>query len=110
MRIGIDIVDIDRIKKIVLQTPTYIERMLYMEESASGSIESICGKIAAKEAIMKTGFIRPGEWKKIMIKTLDCGAPIVCDDAGLPVSAIQISISHAHHQAVAVALYDAPIT
>jgi phosphopantetheine--protein transferase-like protein len=104
--IGIDIVDIQDIQKKIKSSDLLLDTIFSVQEIDKCSIESIAGKIAAKEAVVKTGYMKPGEWKSIMIVSLETGAPIICDPSGTQILNIHISISHTDATAVAVALYE----
>ena len=106
MNIGLDIVDIKRTKKIIKRTSSFVEKLMHEDEVESLSIESICGKIAAKEAIVKTGYMKAGQWKKVKIISLPSGEPLVCDEQGKLIQKLHISISHTDQLAIAAAVYE----
>lgn len=106
MKTGIDIVEIERIKKIISESSTFVNNILYQEEMKPWNLESICGKIAAKEAIIKTGFISIGEWKNIKILLTTAGAPQIFDKNNKLISKLHISISHTASLAIAMAIYE----
>ena len=113
--IGIDIIEIDRIEKVLKRTPRFLERNFtekeieYFKENNFRS-ESIAGNFAAKEAISKaigTG-IRGFNLKDIEILRDDLGKPIVNTYNNLndicikySVKEIKVSISHSENYAVA---------
>ena len=116
--IGIDIIEIDRIEKVLKRTPRFLERNFtekeieYFKENNFRS-ESIAGNFAAKEAISKaigTG-IRGFNLKDIEILRDDLGKPIVNTYNNLKeicikysVKEIKVSISHSENYAVANSL------
>lgn len=106
MKIGIDIIELSFIKKRLEHSPTFIEKLLSIDERADSRLEKYAGKIAAKEAIIKTGFMKAGEWHKVRILNLTTGAPVVYDSKGKQIKQLQISITHSPSYAVAVALYE----
>lgn len=106
MKVGIDIVEIERIEKSIIESAEFLNKLLYPDELLGQNLESICGKIAAKEAIIKTGYIQPGEWKKVRITHFDSGKPQVRDEHNNPLSGLEISITHTGNLAVAVAIYE----
>ncbi len=106
MKIGIDIVEIERIGKSMSQSTEFVNKILNSEETQPWNLQSLCGKIAAKEAIIKTGFIPAGEWKKISIFSSASGEPQVFDENRNPVSKLHVSISHTPTIAIAVAVYE----
>lgn len=104
MNIGIDIVELQSLKKKVKDSPQFIEHILTEEECGNWELITLAGKIAVKEAIIKTGFIKPGEWKKVIISKNKDGSPAVCDANGLKITNLYISISHSENFAIAVAI------
>lgn len=113
--IGIDIIEIDRIEKVLNRTPRFLDRNFtekeieYFKKNNLKS-ESIAGNFAAKEAISKaigTG-IRGFNLKDIEILRDDLGKPIVNTYNNLKeicikysVKEIEVSISHSENYAVA---------
>lgn len=106
MKIGIDLVEINRISKTISEIPDFVNKILSSEETTPWKIESICGKIAAKEAIIKTGFIQAGEWKRITILPSASGEPQVFDENNNIVSELHVSITHTSTLAMAIAVYE----
>ena len=106
MKIGIDILDIKDLKKRLDRTPNLIDKLLNQEELKSLKIKSIAGKIAAKEAIIKTGYLRAGEWLKVQIENDAKGAPFAKNNLSARINSINISISHIKQIAIAVAVYE----
>ncbi|MEF9992143.1 MAG: holo-ACP synthase [Paraclostridium sp.] len=116
--IGIDIVEIYRIKDIVEKNNRFTEKIFTENErkyfeSKNFRVETIAGNFAAKEAISKafgTG-IRNFEFKDIEVIRDEKGKPIVktynnlkemCIDYN--VLEIKVSISHSKNYAVANAI------
>lgn len=106
MKIGVDVVEIERVSKTISESIEFINKILNSKEVEPWNVQSLCGKIAAKEAIIKTGFITPGAWKKISIILSASGEPQVFDEIGNLVSKLHISISHTPSIAIAVAVYE----
>lgn len=107
MRVGIDIVELPRLKKMMAQTPGIIGKWLTLDERGDDRPATIAGRIAAKEAIVKTGYVKPGDWYRVVITKLKNGAPAVIDGkSGQQIKNLHISISHSEHFAVAVAIYE----
>lgn len=106
MKIGVDVVEIERVGKTVSESSEFVNKILLPEEIEPWNLQSICGKIAAKEAVVKTGFISAGEWKKIIILPSDSGEPQVFDENKIVVSTLHVSISHTSNLAIAVAVYE----
>lgn len=116
--IGVDIIEIDRIKKIVDKNEKFLKRFFTVKEieyfrNKGFKYETIAGNFAAKEAISKsigTG-IRNFNLKDIEVLRDDLGKPIVktynnlkqiCIDYN--VLEIKVSISHCKNYAIANAI------
>jgi len=111
MGIGIDIIEIERIKNS-LRNPRFLKRILMEKErNHCKREEQIAGRFCAKEAIMKALGKRV-PWKDIEILNEEDGRPIVNlygkakEIAGE--RKIIISISHSRTHAIAVALLISP--
>jgi phosphopantetheine--protein transferase-like protein len=104
--IGIDVVDIKDLQIKIHRSSLFLNKLLTEEERKGLKIETIAGKIAAKEAIIKTGFIKPGQWKNIAITADKNGAPLVYDSNNTLITNLKISITHTNKLAVAVAFYE----
>lgn len=113
--IGVDIIEIERIKKAVEKSDRFVERLFTENEieyfkSKNMKPESIAGNFAAKEAIVKamgTG-IRGFKWTDIEVLRDELGKPVVllhnearnvANQYGI--SQIMLSISHCKEYAVA---------
>lgn len=111
---GVDILEIERIEKIIKEKPRFVERFFTVEEQKFFTlrlmcVETIAAGFASKEAVVKamgTGF-RGFEMKDVEILRDSLGKPIVNlygkakDIAlGLEIDSFQISISHSDHYAV----------
>lgn len=113
--IGIDIIEINRIKKAITRTPSFIEKAFsqyereYYEKKGR-HIRTLAGIFCAKEAAvkaLKTGFDGIG-LKDIEIRHTDTGSPYLnvfgkAKDLLKDMTA-EISISHSEKYAVAVCL------
>lgn len=106
--IGIDIVELDRIKRIAEQQEKFIDRILtetekfeYHKLSAKRKTEFLAGRFAAKEAFAKAAGTGIGH----ELSFLDI--EIVADDKGKPFivkpyrDGVHLSISHSRDFAVA---------
>ena len=114
--IGIDLIDIDRIRTVLGRYPDRFRlRVLTVHEQryCGRRVERIAGRWAAKEAISKVlGLgVRGVGWREIEILPNRAGAPHVslhgraarrAEAMGLDV--VTVSISHERHMAVAVAV------
>jgi holo-[acyl-carrier protein] synthase len=110
LRTGVDIVDIQGFCKQIKATKSAIlKKYLHKQEIDEGkSLESLAGKFAAKEAIIKTGIVKPGDWLKILIKKQANGRPEVYLKKGskfIKGENIDISISHDGDYVIAFAVY-----
>ncbi len=114
--IGIDIVEIDRIKTLLEKGDRFARKILSGEElilfhnfkHQARRIEFLAGRFAAKEAFSKalgTGIGKIG-FKDIEVLKSDTGAPFVrCEK--IKEEKIFISISHAEHYAIAQVILEA---
>ena len=116
--IGIDMIEINRIKEAIEKNPRFLEKMFTENEieyfkSSGFRYESITGNFAAKEAISKaigTG-IRKFNFKDIEVIRDELGKPIVKTYNNLTkmcieynVIDIKVSISHCKEYAIANAI------
>ena len=118
LEIGVDIIEIHRIKEILEKNPRFLEKMFTSEEieyfkKKNFKAETIAGNFAAKEAISKsigTG-IRKFKLRDIEVLRNELGKPIVktynnfnqiCIDYN--VLEIKVSISHCRDYVVANAI------
>jgi len=101
--IGIDIIEIERIEKLISNKPNFLERNFTMpEREQNAKPETIAGNFAAKEAFAKalgTGF-RGFNLIDIEVLRNHLGAPYIIF-RGEPTNA-NVSISHNRSTAVAV--------
>lgn len=116
---GIDIIEIERIQKIVSKRKRFLSRFFtekeqeYFQRRGKSQVESIAGYFAAKEAIVKsmgTGF-SGFKWQDIEVIKLPQGQPKVilwgkakqeADKRGI--EDIELSISHCKQYAIAQAI------
>lgn len=120
VNIGIDIVEIDRIKKILERRPRFVERFFDSEEieqirKRNNFEKHLAGRFAAKEAIVKamgTGF-EGIPFREIKVLNDERGKPIVkldgkaaekCRQCGIEEFALSISFTRNTAAASAVAL------
>jgi holo-[acyl-carrier protein] synthase len=121
--VGIDIVDVNRIRKMAEEHgERFLKRVFSDEELAycfrfSDPFPHLAARWAAKEAVSKalgTGFTRGVTWKSICIVNAPNGEPLVVLKDGaqrfaanLGVRKIWVSISHTRDYAVSVAVMEA---
>jgi holo-[acyl-carrier protein] synthase len=105
--IGIDIVEIERVKKTMERQPRFVDRILTVRErelfdSVSGrQVEFLAGRFAAKEAYAKatgTGIGGKLSWKDIEVMPDEVGKPVINSE---PSWTPFVSISHSKDYAVA---------
>lgn len=117
--IGIDLIEIHRIKKAILN-PLFVQRVFTLAERAycdsrgRQNAASYAARFAAKEAVMKalgTGLSGGGTWQDIETLPDEKGKPVLGltgffgQVAGeLGVTCIHVSLSHAQEYAVAQVL------
>lgn len=118
--VGVDIIEIDRIKKAVQRNSSFIKKLFSDKEieyakSEKLRAEYLAGRFSAKEAVSKalgTGF-RGFEFKNIEIYKDNLGKPIVvlsgkardiAEESGN--YQIQLSISHDRDKAIAYAVME----
>ena len=112
--IGTDIVEVDRINKLLLKTGELFKNRVfttleqkYCDSKSSPSIH-YAGRFAAKESIIKavksSGYKNPIPFKDIEILSAYSGAPIVNLHSKLEYEC-KVSISHTESHATASAIY-----
>ncbi len=119
MEIGVDIVEISRIRALYDRFgAVFMKRILTEAEMAQclsrpDPVASLAGRFAAKEAVSKalgTGISRGLSFRSIEVLNDQAGKPQVRLHPGSPTGdvpcRISISISHDRHSAVAMALVE----
>ena len=116
MNVGVDLIEIGRIRRALERYPGFRERCFTEAEQSYGAdrvrrLESLAGRFAAKEAIFKalgTGWRDGIAWTDIEVKLLPSGAPTlkVGGRAGeiaadLGITGWLISLSHTDTHAIA---------
>jgi len=115
--IGIDIIEVYRIRQTIARTPRFAERVFtegeraYCESKGEAAFQSYAARFAAKEAFLKalkTGWRGKITWQDIEIVRDDLGVPSfsVTGEARalldkLGASRIHLSISHTTEHAIA---------
>ena len=106
--IGIDVVEVARIKK-AMQKPGFVERILTEEEQKTCTTpERIAGRWAAKEAVAKAVGMGLG-WHDVEVLNHESGAPYVRFGPKNPLrqgQKIHVSITHESAYAAAVAIVE----
>jgi holo-[acyl-carrier protein] synthase len=118
LRIGIDIVDIDRIEAVIIRTPRFLNRVFSKQEldyclAKRNPYPSLAVRFAAKEAFRKLdeGFCRGIRFNDVEVGILDGGRPELILHAGalvraqeMGISRWEISLAHSRGQAVAAVI------
>lgn len=121
MKLGNDIIEIDRIRQALEKSQSFRDRVYtpheidYCESRNKGRYESYAGIYAAKEAFIKalgTG-MRHGSWQDIEIYHDELGAPLIClQDTfkniyeTLGYTNIHVSISHCKEYAMSTVILE----
>lgn len=108
--IGLDMIDLDRVEKVLAHNPRFVERILTDEEqkllakySGSRKVEFLAGRFSAKEAYAKangTGFGKELSFTDVEILTLPNGRPILTKPKRLD-EQVFVSITHTGRSAAA---------
>lgn len=117
--LGVDVVEIARMRKICERTPSFTEKMFskaeidYCNKKADPCVH-ISARFAAKEAVLKAlgvGFSQGVGYRDVEVKTKNGGAPVaVLHNKAkkiaeqLQIDELPISISHTKTEAVCVAI------
>ncbi|GAE36894.1 holo-ACP synthase [Halalkalibacter akibai] len=106
---GIDIVEIDRITKVLERQPRFVDRILTSSEKetfftlqGTRKFEFFAGRFAAKEAFVKaigTGISKSYSWLDIEVKRESSGKPILV----VPGVTHQLHLSISHSKTYAIA-------
>lgn len=111
---GIDIVELDRIERLMNGQKRFVERILTPLEQEKWAtlphrrqIEYVAGRFTGKEALAKalgTGIGEHFSWQDVSIVSNHAGAPEVIWHKGMESCQTHISISHSKYYAVAQAI------
>ena len=123
LSIGIDIIEIHRIRESMDRTARFAERVFteaerrYCDSKGKGSEQSYAGRFAAKEAFMKalgSGWRGELAWQEVEVVNDEFGAPslAVTGEAKKQMQArgadrIHLSISHTSELAIAQVILEA---
>ena len=115
--IGIDIIEVSRVRQTIARTPRFAERVfteaerLYCESRGAAAAQHYAARFAAKEAALKalqTGWSGGISWQDVEVTAKESGAPIILfhgrarelyEESGA--SAAHISIAHTSEHAIA---------
>ncbi len=122
LAIGIDIIEVARIREVVQRTPRFTERVFtrsersYCESRGVVAAQHYAARFAAKEAALKafqTGWRGGISWQDVEIGLLESGAPILIFHGRVrelyeasEASAAHLSLSHTSEHAIAQVLLE----
>ena len=99
MDIGIDLVAIDDFAQSCERTLHLVQilftdsELSHAKQNGKNSMSTLAGLFATKEALIKVGVIKPGEWLKASVIPDKSGKPVVFLD-GVKLTSTKVSISH----------------
>jgi holo-[acyl-carrier protein] synthase len=115
--IGIDIIEVARIREVLLRTPRFAERVFtaaeraYCDSRGAVSAQHYAARFAAKEATLKalqTGWRGGIAWQDVEVSARESGAPYLIFTGqvlelfqGFGATATHLSISHTSEHAIA---------
>jgi holo-[acyl-carrier protein] synthase len=115
--IGIDIIEVGRVRETIERTPRFAERVFtdaeraYCESRGAVAAQHYAARFAAKEAALKalqTGWSDGIAWQDVEISAKDSGAPLIqfhgrarelYEQSGA--TAVHVSIAHTSEHAIA---------
>src|SRR4249919_3995990 len=115
--IGVDIIEVSRVRETIARTPRFAERVFteaeraYCESRGAAAAQHYAARFAAKEAALKalqTGWSGGIAWQDVEVASKDSGAPVILfhkrarelyEASGA--NAAHISISHTTQHAIA---------
>ena len=115
--IGVDIIEVSRVRETIARTPRFAERVFteaeraYCESRGAAAAQHYAARFAAKEAALKalqTGWSGGISWRDVEVASKDSGAPVILfhgrarelfEESGATTA--HISISHTTEHAVA---------
>jgi holo-[acyl-carrier protein] synthase len=120
--IGIDIIEIRRVREVLTRTPRFRERVFteleraYCDSRGASAAEHYAARFAAKEAVFKalqTGWRDGLSWHDAEVASTDAGAPLIqlhgharelFDLMGA--THVHLSLSHTSEHAVAQVIFE----
>jgi holo-[acyl-carrier protein] synthase len=110
--IGIDLIEVDRVKKTMAQHPRFLDRIFTPEEvrysqGKKNAAQHLAARFAAKEAFFKA-LGRRIAWDKVGVVNLPSGQPLleVRSAQSLGFSRAYLSLSHLREYAQAVVVLE----
>ena len=106
--VGVDLVDMARFERAIAKTPELVSK-LFVESEREGSVESLAGRFAAKEALIKAVGDPSGlKWHEVVVSKDDLGKPKLTalgESASFVaergINSLHLSISHDAGSAIA---------
>jgi holo-[acyl-carrier protein] synthase len=108
--IGIDIIEVERIKKIIRKKGDFLKRVFTDKEikyciGKKNKYERLAVRFTAKEAVWKAAGLKGVPLREISIVKAPGGKPgIFCSNPKMKGVSVDISLSHSKHYACAVAI------
>jgi holo-[acyl-carrier protein] synthase len=124
LSIGIDIIEVRRVRETIERTPRFAERVFtaaertYCESRGAVAAQHYAARFAAKEAALKalqTGWSGGIAWQDIEVSAKESGAPLILfhgralelyEQTGA--TAVHLSIAHTSEHAVAQVILEKP--
>lgn len=102
-------VDLARFERAIEKTPELLEK-IFAESERSGSVQTLAGRFAAKEAVIKAVGDPSGlKWHEVLVSKDSLGKPLVSTIGGSAefvaakgISSLHVSISHDAGKAIAM--------
>ncbi len=120
--IGIDIIEVQRIRETVGRSPRFVERVFtdrerqYCESRGVAAAQHYAARFAAKEAVLKalqTGWSGGIAWRDVEVSSKESGAPFITLSGvalklfqQLGANTIHLSISHTTDNAIAQVIFE----
>lgn len=105
--IGVDIIEVERIRKLAEKSPRFLKRVYTSEEiryceGKRNKFQHLAARFAAKEAFFKA-LGKKINWTDVGVANLSSGKPqlVITSEESLPFDETYISISHLRDYAVA---------
>ena len=106
--VGVDLVDLARFERAIEKTPELVEK-IFAETEREGSVQTLAGRFAAKEALIKAVGDPSGlKWHEVIVSKDPLGKPLLTTVgasarfvSGKGINSLHLSISHDAGQAMA---------
>lgn len=94
--VGIDAVELARFERAITRTPRLIER-LFVASEQTGSVRSLAGRFAAKEAFIKAVGSPSGmKWHEVVVGKEPSGRPVITVSGGTAITTAAAGIDKFH--------------